>query len=40
MSKKKNTLPSLKDQDGKKIKVETETINKLLTNIPMNNITK
>ena len=29
MSEKKTTLPSLKNQDGKKVKVKTEKLNKL-----------
>ena len=34
MTEKKTTLPSLKNQDWKKDKVETEKINKLSMNIP------
>ena len=31
MSEKKTTLPSLKSQEWKAVKIETEKINKLLT---------
>ena len=40
MIKKKTTLPSLRNQDWKKVKVETEKINKLSTHIPKGNITE
>ena len=33
MSEKKTILPSLRNQDWKKVKVRTERINKLVTNI-------
>ena len=38
MSKKKTTLPSLRNQNQKTVKSETEKVNDLLTNIPTNNI--
>ena len=38
MSEKKTTLPSLRSYDWKKVKVETEKINKLLSNIPTGDI--
>ena len=34
MSEKNTTLPSLSNQDWKKVEVKTEKINKLLPNIP------
>ena len=40
MTVKKTTLPSLRNQDWKKVKVETEKVNKLLINIPTNNISE
>ena len=40
MSKKKITLPSLRNQNWKKVKEETEKVNKLLPNIPTDNITE
>ena len=40
MTEKKITLPSLRSQDWKNVKVETEKVNKLLPNIPMDNITE
>ena len=40
MREKKTTLPSLRNQDRKNVKVETEKLNKLLTNIPAGNINK
>ena len=39
-SEKKTTLPSLRNQDWKTVKTETEKINKLLTNMSMKNITE
>ena len=38
MSEKKSTLPSFRKQDWKKVKVETEKVNKLLTNITANKL--
>ena len=40
MSEKKTTLPSLRNQDWRTIKFETEKVNDLLTNIPTNEITE
>ena len=40
MSEKKTILPSLRNQDWKKDKVETEKFNKLLKHIPTDNLTK
>ena len=40
MTEKKTRLPSLKNLDKKKEKVETEKVNKLLPNIPRLNITE
>ena len=40
MTEKKITLPSLRKQDWKKIKIETEKVNKLLPDILMGNITE
>ena len=40
MSEKKTSLPSVRNQDWRTIKSETEKINDLLTNIPANNIMK
>ena len=40
MSEKKTTLPSLRSQDWRTVKIETETVNDLLTNIPTNSITE
>ena len=40
MSKKKTRLSLLRNQDWRPVKAETEQINKLLTHISMNNITK
>ena len=40
MTEKKTTLPSLMNQDWKKVKAETEKVNKLLPYIPSGNITK
>ena len=40
MSEKMITLPSLRNQDWKTLKVETEKTNKLWTNILTNNITE
>ena len=40
MTEKKTTLPSLWNQDWKKVKVETKKMKKLLTNIPVDNITE
>ena len=40
MTEKKTTLPSLRNQDWKNDKVETEKINKLFRNIPVCNITE
>ena len=37
---KKTTLPSLRNQDWKIIKAETEKVKELSTHIPTNNITK
>ena len=38
ITEKKTTLPSLRNQNRKKVKVKTKKMNKLLTNIPMCNI--
>ena len=38
MSEKKTTLLSHSNQNWKTVKMETEKINKLLTNVSMNNI--
>ncbi len=38
MSEKKTTLPSLRNQDLRTVKSETEKVNDLLTNIPTNDI--
>ena len=38
MTGKKTTLPSRRNQDGKKVKVETKKVNSLLQNIPTYNI--
>ena len=40
MTEKKTTLPSLRNQDRKKVKVTTEKVYKLLTNILIGNITE
>ena len=40
MSEKNTTTPSLRNQDGKKINVETEKINKSLTDISTDNISE
>ena len=40
MSEKRTTLPSLRNQNRKTVKVETEKINELLTNISTKNITE
>ena len=40
MTEKETILTSLINQDRKKLKVETEKINKLLTNIPTCNATE
>ena len=40
MNVNKNILPSLRNQDWKKIKVSTNKVNKLLPNIPMRQITE
>ena len=40
MTEKKTTLPSLRKEDWKKVKVETEKINKLLIYISTDNITE
>ena len=40
MSEKKTTLPSLRNQDGRTVKAETEKVNDLLTNILTNDITE
>ena len=40
MSEKKATLPSLRNQGWKNVKVETEKVNSLLKNIPTDNITE
>ena len=40
MTEKKTTLPSLSNLDRKKVKVETEKVNKILLNIPKSNITE
>ena len=40
MSEKKTTLPSLRNQDWRTVKSETEKVNDLLTNIPTNDITE
>ena len=37
MTEKKSSLPSLRNQDWKKVKVETVKVNKLLRNIPKGN---
>ena len=36
MFEKKTTLPSLRNQEWKKVNLETEEINDLLTDIPTN----
>ena len=40
ITEKKTTLPSLKNQDRRTLKSETEKVNDLLTNIPTNDITE
>ena len=40
MSEKKTTLPSLRNQNWRTAKSETEKVNDLLTNIPTNDITE
>ena len=40
MSAQKGTLPTLRNQDWKKVKVTIEEINKLLKYIPTHNITE
>ena len=40
MSEKKTTLPSLRNQDWRKFKSETEKVNDLLTNVLTNDITE
>ena len=40
MTEKKTALPSLGNQDRKKVKIETENVSKLLPTIPIYNITK
>ena len=40
MTETKTELPSLRSQNRKKLKVETKKINKLLRNIPTDNITE
>ena len=40
MTRKKTTLPPLRNQDWKKFKVDTESVNKLLPNIPTDDITE
>ena len=40
MTEKKNLLPSLRNQDWKKVKIETEKVNKLLANFQTGNITE
>ena len=40
MSENKTTLLSLRNQDWKKVKSETQKVNNLLTNIPTNDITE
>ena len=40
ISEHKTTLPSLRNQDWKKVQVETEKVNKLLKYIPTDNITE
>ena len=40
MSEKKTTLPSLRNQDWRTVKSETEKVNDLLTNIPTNDTTE
>ena len=40
MSEKKTTLSSLRNQDWRTVKSETEKVNDFLTNIPTNNITE
>ena len=37
---KKTTLHSLKNQDWKKVKIETEKLKRLFPNVPMDNITE
>ena len=39
-SEKKNAMTSLRNQNWKAVKAETEKIKDLLTNIPTNNITE
>ena len=40
MSEQKITLPSLRDQDWEKVKVETENVNNVFQHVPMDNITE
>ena len=40
MSERKNILPSFRNQDWRTVLSETENVNKLLTNIPSNDITE
>ena len=40
MSEQKTTLPFLRNEDWKKIKEQSEKVNKLLQYIPTDNITK
>ena len=40
ITEKKTTIPPLRNLDRKKVKVETEKVNKLLPNIPTSNVTE
>ena len=40
MTENKTTLLFLRNQDWKKVKVETEKVNRLFANIPTDNITE
>ena len=40
ITEKKTTLPSLRNEDWKKVKAEPEEVNKFLPHIPMANTTK
>ena len=40
MSEKKTTLSSLRNQDWRTVKSETEKVNALLTNVPTDDITE
>ena len=40
ITEKETTLPSLRNQDWKNVKVKTDTVNRLLTNIPTGSISE